>query len=335
MRKRSLKAVTLVELMVTTSIIGLVAGVTVSSVSKVRASCRATECLSNQKQISHALQMFYNDHRVFPSDGESASLRVALKDYIDSDAVLRCPCDTSSSSTSSYLPYYVRRFQSDGDVMFTLGCPRHHDCERGPSLFDNGSACVTELGKVQVNGQEVRQDAPADVRTMDSGQMAFEDKSTVDVVNASADYAVTVVESFRLGDGTLYTVVRVRGDGKIDCKVTPGSKFEVVTPSAIVGVRGTRFTVETLDAGSRTETKVINGKVWVMDTVTGRTRVLKPGQTVIHEDPSPGCMHCPKHCKSSKKKNKSQGKGKGKGKGKKKSKEKHCKKCPLHPKYGS
>ena len=76
MRTRSMKAMSLVELMVTTGIIGLVAGITVTSVSKIRAASRSTQCLANQKQISHALQMFYNDHRVFPSDGEDASLRL-------------------------------------------------------------------------------------------------------------------------------------------------------------------------------------------------------------------------------------------------------------------
>lgn len=310
MRTRSLRAFTLVEVMVTIGIIGLVAGITVNSVSKVRATVRATQCVANQQQISHALQMFYNDHRVFPSDADNASLRLSLKDYIVDEGVFRCPCDVDQAATDSYRPYYVRRFRTDGDVMFTLGCPRHQDGKLAASLFDNGSASLLELGKVNVNGQEVLQDAGEAHRTISSGKMTFEDESTVEVVNAQADYSVTVVESFHLGDGTLYTVVRVRGDGKIDCKVTLGSKFEVVTPSAIVGVRGTQFTVETQNAGAETEFEVISGKVWVRDRVKGNMRVLKPGQTVSYVDPNPGCVHCPQHCKGTK----------------------HCMdSCPLHP----
>jgi len=310
MRTRLPKGFTLVEVLVTIGIIGLVAGITVNSLSKVRGSVRATQCVANQKQISHALQLFYNDHRVFPSDGEDVSLRLSLKDYIRDEGVFRCPQDPNPAATDSYRPYYVRRFRTDGEVMFTLGCPRHKNSECAASLFDNGAASLVDLGKVDINGQEVFQDADETYRTIDSGKMTFEDQSTVEVIDAQADYSVTVVESFRLGDGTLYTVVRVKGDGKIDCAVTAGSKFEVVTPSAVVGVRGTRFTVETKSAGAETEFQVTSGSVWIRDRVKGATRVLNQGQSATCVDPDPGCVHCPQHCKGTK----------------------HClDSCPLHP----
>jgi hypothetical protein len=80
--------------------------------------------------------------------------------------------------------------------------------------------------------------------------MTFDDGSTVEIKNNSGgSYGCFLVQSVRLADGTLYSIVRVQDNGTIDVQVTTGSKFEVVTPSAIVGVRGTQFTVATSSKG--------------------------------------------------------------------------------------
>lgn len=334
MKSRSFAAFTLVELLVSIAIMGIVASITMGAMNRVREAQRATQCLSNQKQISHALQMFYNDTRGFPGDAPNATLRASLADYVNKQRTFNCPADPDSASTTSYDPYYVRRRRTDGEVMFTLGCPRHKDAKHGASLFDNGSASLVKLGEVRRNGKELAQNLPEADRTFTSGQIDFEDKSTVDVLTAGSDFGLTMVQSFRLGDGTLYTVVRMRGDGKIDCAVTPGSKFEVVTPSAVVGVRGTQFTVETSNDETQTDVDVTSGHVWVKDRVNGAVRTLSVGQSVTEINENPDCIHCSKHCRVGKT-NKGQGGSKGKGKKKGHTKEKHCSKCPMHPSYGS
>ncbi len=114
--------------------------------------------------------------------------------------------------------------------------------------------------------------------------MTFDDDSTVTVTNASGgSYGCFLVQSVRLSDGTLYSIVKVQDNGTIEVNVTSGSKFEVVTPSAIVGVRGTEFTVKTSTndplAGYQTDVTLTDGTVTVMDRETGETTLLSDGGT--------------------------------------------------------
>jgi hypothetical protein len=72
--------------------------------------------------------------------------------------------------------------------------------------------------------------------------------------------------------------VKVQDNGTIDVNVADGSKFEIVTPSAIVGVRGTKFSVATNSNGSTVGYQAVvtltEGTVTVMDRETGETALL-------------------------------------------------------------
>jgi hypothetical protein len=131
------------------------------------------------------------------------------------------------------------------------------------------------LGVVTANGVKVDQAASEDQRTIGSGAFHFEDGSTVSVASATGGYGVTVVQSFRLPDGSLYTVVRIKGDGEVDVSVTPGSTFEVVSPSAIIGVRGTEFTVRTSSNGDCTDVGVDDGAVVIENRTSKEVHLLK------------------------------------------------------------
>jgi len=157
-----------------------------------------------------------------------------------------------------------------------LGCPRHRN---SVSLFTNTRATMTSLGTVTANGVKVDQAASEDARSIGTGGMHFEDGSTVSVASANDGYKVTVVQSFRLADGTLYTVVRVKGDGELDVTVTPGSTFEVVTPSALIGVRGTEFCVLTTQGGDCTDVGVDTGAVQLENRASKETHLLKLNYT--------------------------------------------------------
>ena len=69
---------------------------------------------------------------------------------------------------------------------------------------------------------------------------------------------VELAESLRLPDGRLYSIVLIGpgAHGRVEVRVAPGSRFEVVTPSAIAGVRGTRFAVTTDAAAGRERTAI-------------------------------------------------------------------------------
>ena len=310
MKSRMFKGFTLVEMMVSVSIISVVAALSMTGLSRARVHLRASQCLSNQKQISAALQMFYNDHHTFPSDADAATLRESLVDYIKADKVFKCPCDLDEASHDSYADYYVRRTEEDGQMLFALGCPRHRDGSRTAALFQNGSASLLSLGRVEIQGTEMALSSSEDQRTVTSGQMSFEDASTAQVLNAGDGFGLIVINSCRLADGTLYTVLRVKGDGTIDCTVTPGSKFEVVTPSAIVAVRGTRFTVTTSDGGMHTQVTVVHGTVAVQDRVAQHSALLSAGQSFTAVNSLPACVRS-RFCRAE-----------------------HCNRCPMSPAYG-
>jgi len=314
MRTRMFKGFTLVEMMVSVSIISVVAALSMAGLSRARVHLRASQCLSNQKQISAGLEMFYNDHHTFPGDTDGATLRESLVDYIKADKVFKCPCDVDEASRDSYADYYVRRAEADGQMLFALGCPRHRDGSRTAALFQNGSASLLSLGRVELQGAEVALSSSEDQRTITSGQMSFEDGSFAQVLNAGDGFGLIAINSCRLADGTLYTVLRVKGDGKIDCTVTPGSKFEVVTPSAIVAVRGTQFTATTADGGILSEVTVIRGRVAIQHRVAGPPVLLSAGQSFTVVNPLPACIHA-KKCKM------------------KKDGMKHDKRCPMNPDY--
>jgi hypothetical protein len=78
--------------------------------------------------------------------------------------------------------------------------------------------------------------------------------------------------------------VRVQDEGTIDVNVSSGSKFEIVTPSAIVGVRGTVFEVVTstdIDGNPKTDVTLTEGTVILMDRVTGETTTLTQGGITV------------------------------------------------------
>ena len=289
------KGFTVIELLVTIGIIAALSGIGVVSVSKVRSAKNQTMCINNLRSISQGLQMYYNDYMAFPDDGypddgdDTYPLSTELANYIHDKSTFICPEDNDTTSTGSYAsydPYYVARKGSYDSNELALGCPRHRGAKNSTSAFSTGSTEITSVGTVLANGQEIPPDGTTAERkiTAVNDKLEFDDGSTVTVTNASGgSYGCFLVQSVRLADGTLYSIVRVQDNGTIDVQVTSGSKFEVVTPSAIVGVRGTEFTVATNSNGTKvgyqTVVSLTTGIVVVTDRETGNVSTLKTGGT--------------------------------------------------------
>ena len=95
---------------------------------------------------------------------------------------------------------------------------------------------------------------------LDSGEtvIEFADNSRATLRGGSD---VTVLQSFLMGheSAPLYTVVKQTA-GRVIYQVNHGSRFDVGTPTATAGARGTEFTI-TIAADGSTELYVMNGKV--------------------------------------------------------------------------
>jgi len=219
-----------------------------------RGASKDTVCRNHLKQIAVAMGLYYNDHHVYPSE----SLPTALAPYVgDSPDLFICPADPDPQG-DSYSRFYVGR-ADDETQSYVCACPHHVGATQAITLFSSASAQMLEVKPVLWNGQEVPPGA-----SVGSGVLRFGDGSRVTI---PPGLVVRLIQSFRQHDGRFYSLIGldINETGTLDVQVTPGSRFEVVTPAAISGVQGTRFRVTTSIEGPlyRAEVRVIRGTVWV------------------------------------------------------------------------
>ncbi len=278
------KGFTLLELLITIAIVAILTGIGFTAISKVKGKARQTTCASNLRQITLGLRVFYNDFLCFPEDGypddtaDIIQLSSDLASYISNKPTFVCSEDkdpTSIGNFASYDPYYVARTGFEGSDELVIGCPRHRDAGNSTNTFSSGYTEVTSIGTVLANGQEIPQEGDSAERSV-GNVMDFSDGSTI---TTSGGVEGFLVQSVQLADGTLYSIVRVQGNGTVNAQVTSGSVFEIVTPSALVGVRGTQFTVNTSNGGYTTDVTLTTGTVVVQDRITGATNTLTAGGT--------------------------------------------------------
>jgi prepilin-type N-terminal cleavage/methylation domain-containing protein len=244
----------IIELLVVLAILGIVVSMGYSALHRGRSVSKDTMCLNNLKQIAVALGLYYNDHKAYPTE----ALATHLAPYVSgSGEVFVCPLDPQPQG-DSYSNFYVcRDDQSSQD--YVCACPRHLEESSAVTLFSSASAQVLQMRPMLWNGQEM---APGS--QVGSGVVHFGDGSSVTVPTGMV---VRLIQSFRQHDGTFYSLigVDVNETGTLDIEVTPGSRFEVVTPAAIAGVQGTRFKVTTYIEGDEfcVDVEVSEGKVEV------------------------------------------------------------------------
>jgi hypothetical protein len=284
--RRSPPAFSLIELAVAVAIVVLLAGLVIAAAHHARGQAHDVRCLSNLRQVSVALRLYMMNFDSLPCDHPEADLARDLARYLEDREVLTCPLDEVTPGRS-YDPFYVAR-RSDTSARFVLGCPRHDGKRSAVNLMAESSVQRFPLATVHFTplhdgpdgerrgvgkpGTPVDPGRLSDVvrpgQAVGAGRMSFEDGSTLTV---SGEGRVVLVQSFRKANGVLYTIVRIldADDAEVEVEVAPGSQFEVITPAAIAGVRGTRFTVRIRrrrDGTSATTVAVHEGSVWVQPT---------------------------------------------------------------------
>ena len=74
---------TLIELLTVIAIIGILAAIIIPTVGKVRETARASQCISNQRQIALAFGLYATDNKGYlPRSGTPQSWALSIKDYI-------------------------------------------------------------------------------------------------------------------------------------------------------------------------------------------------------------------------------------------------------------
>jgi len=102
------KAFTLIEILVTVSIIGILMAFIVPGLIKARQQAQKASCLNNLKQIMLAMNIYANDNNdEYPVEKIGAFKKLLTENYVDDEDVFYCPAvphlNISGIDYSTYL----------------------------------------------------------------------------------------------------------------------------------------------------------------------------------------------------------------------------------------
>jgi type II secretory pathway pseudopilin PulG len=274
---------TLIQLLVVLAIVAVLSSMLVGYFSRGRESARRAQCDAHLKTVVLALDAYRQENGRFPT--ELVSLRRAS--YLDDAGALHCPSDPTAAR-DSYAEFYAIRAPRDSSELPIVVCPFHEDAGgrglqafkgRHTAQFATSPATLEAANATTVQHPKAEQAIAATagmalrggdrIRTAAGGgaKIRFADGTTATLRGGSD---VTVLQSFVQGrmQAPLYTLVR-QSIGDVVYKINPGSKFDVVTPTATAGAHGTEFRI--IVAGDGTT------NLWVTEGKVTLTTVKKTG----------------------------------------------------------
>jgi prepilin-type N-terminal cleavage/methylation domain-containing protein len=292
-KTRNSDGFTLIEVVIVIGILAVLGSLLLPALGTARDSGRNARCLANVRQIGLGLKSFQIEYRRYPS----GSLRSALRRYMPSegDKVYLCPFDEEPELGDSYSDFYCPRWsRENGTGRYVVSCPRHGFGARRTTvvLFTLGEAGVKLQEPTEWNGYPILPGTAAV-----GGVLRFADGSTSVLAGT---HRVEFLTSFDIGAGHSYSVLKVEDGvlGELDSTVTPGSKFEVVTPAAVAGVEGTSFEVLTYKQAAEqiqhARVTVSEGSVTVtgfdgtIETVQAGNQVAMKGASIGAVSDAPG-----------------------------------------------
>ena len=226
---------TLVELLVTMSIIAILAGMLLGALRAAQDAAQVTYCSNNLRQMGQSIVMYEDAFRSMPL----GDLPVSLKPYDGNRKLYVCPVDPDQQS-DSYTPFYVCRSEQD-TRKFVAGCWRHNDNTRGPVLYGIGAVKQCTMQPVYRKGNGNLVPFGVDQSNL---TMRFADGSTAKLTGGGS---MSVLMSYQESGGRYYHMVKVKSGNHctVISTVTKGSAFEVITPAAIAEAWGTKYDTTT------------------------------------------------------------------------------------------
>jgi hypothetical protein len=248
-------------------------------------------CDVQLKAVALALDAFKEEKGRYPTQLSE----LVTRKYLADSNLLHCPNDPRPQG--SYADGYVLRSTREPTGMGTvplLLCPFHEKSNYGAQAYNErftrqwmtSPAKLARANSVWVEkpGQEPIAGAPGmelrggdRIRTGVGAVIEFADGSTA-TLGSGAN--VTVLQSFVEGKGAapLYTIVR-QTLGDVSYHVHHGSKFDVTTPTATAGARGTEFTVR-VDASGNATLRLLSPESKLFISTQKQTGLAIPNQDV-------------------------------------------------------
>lgn len=260
---------TVVELLIVSGLVLILSAILTPHVIKAIDSSKTVKCQSNINQLSIAIK-FYIEQNSYPPKG----LNKELKNLISSSSVFNCPADQES-----YENFYIARNTRETEA-YVIGCPKHSGLEVYKNLMNNSNQ-VLVAGTVKYDGEIIE---PGQI--VSGGVLTFEDGSHV---TSEGGKPVGVIGSYKV-NGKLHSVIRVYQaciPQNITINVKKGSHFTVKTPSAVAGVRGTKFKISTRWGPDKqsieTQIKCFEGTVYLENQSTGSSVDVEAGEETMDD----------------------------------------------------
>jgi len=260
------RGLTLVEVLLTVSVVSILVAIGVPTMRALRESAKRHACAQQLRRIALEVREYFEQRRLYPP-----SLRdLYTQGFLQQPSILRCPNDPRrgvafDDPLYGYDLFYASRDPSESKEALAGGCA-FHSGDKGLVVFLDGTVeevkfdrakLTAATGQVEVRPREEAHWLPAQVgmelrpgdalQTGPGGMAEIAFFGETSKITALEDTLLVV--KILLHDPDTLGLVRLLGvlNGSIWCDVedglyaSKGGSFEVITPSVVAGVRGTRF----------------------------------------------------------------------------------------------
>ena len=224
---------TLTEVLVVLGIFLILASMAYPVLTSVRDRGRLVQCLGNLRGIMAALQLYEQEHLVYPAQNDDLSARLAQ--HVDNPGVFKCPEDEEQGA-DSYSGCYISRRNDDPIDSLVLACPRHFGFRKSLNLALDASQSVDELLVIHRKTVLGLEEIPAGELVTD-GDVQFGEAVLVEAT--SGNPGLRPITAFKRDDGGVHVVVGITQGSTGQVRLTRGAKalVELVTHAGVIAAK--------------------------------------------------------------------------------------------------